>query len=215
MNTSSRTSTHLIANATDASSRPDLAQVRRIVSDIFESGMHAARVRSMANGVAGLLNASVLSVHAIGQAYASLAKIHPKNGVKQVDRWLGNDGVHLDTLMQLWCKHILGDTTEPNIAIDWTDFDDDHSMLCIYQVTRLGRALPICWKTMRKSQMKKRRTEQELALIETLDRWLAPNTRVTLLADRGFGYQELYELLAILGWDYVIRFRQGVGIHWF
>lgn len=60
---------------------------------------------------------------------------------------------------------------------------------------------------MRKSQMKKRykkeikntAVQQELAFIETLDRWLASNTRVMPLANRGFGYQELYELLAMLG----------------
>ena len=215
MNSSLRTSARLVAKAPDERSTLNLEHVRRVMSEIFEPGMHAARVRSLANGVAGLLKAAVLSIHAIGQAYASLAPISPKSGVKQVDRWLGNNGIHLDTLMALWCKHLVGDSTELCFAIDWTDFDDDdHSTLCIYQVTRLGRALPICWKTVRKSQMKKCRTEHELALIETLDQWLAPNTRVTLLADRGFGYQELYELLSMLGWDYVIRFRRDIWVHW-
>ncbi|MCC6214173.1 MAG: IS4 family transposase, partial [Polyangiaceae bacterium] len=44
------------------------------------------RVPSLGNGVAGVLNAAMLSIHAIGQAYARLAGITPKAGVKQVDR---------------------------------------------------------------------------------------------------------------------------------
>lgn len=51
------------------------------------------RVPSLGNGVAGVLNAAMLSIHAIGQAYARLAGITPKAGVKQVDRMLGNDGI--------------------------------------------------------------------------------------------------------------------------
>jgi hypothetical protein len=33
---------------------------------------------------------------------------------------------------------------------------------------------------------------------------------VTLLADRAFGYAELYELLGTYGWDYIIRFRENI-----
>jgi hypothetical protein len=32
------------------------------------------------------------------------------------------------------------------------------------------------------------------------------------LADRGFGDHKLYELLATLGWDYVIRFRASIVV---
>ena len=80
------------------------------MSEVLEPGIHAG-VRSLAKGVAQLLKAVVLSVHAIGQAYASLAYIPPKSRITRVDLWLRNDGVRLDTLMQLWCKHIVGDST--------------------------------------------------------------------------------------------------------
>ncbi|WP_437570352.1 hypothetical protein [Sorangium sp. So ce542] len=53
---------------------------------VFGADLHALRVLSLANGVAGVLNAAVLSIHAIGQAYANVAKITAKSGVKQVDR---------------------------------------------------------------------------------------------------------------------------------
>jgi len=191
----------------------NLAHVRRIMDDLFGEQLHAARVLSLANGVAGVLTAAVLSLHAIGQAYARLAEITPKSGVKQIDRLVGNDGICLDKVMALWSRHVVGDAAEIRVAMDWTDFDDDdHTTLCIYQVTTHGRALPLCWKTLRKSELKKRRTGAEMALVERLDGWLSENTRVTLLADRGFGYQELYDVLGTLGWDYVIRFRQDIYV---
>ena len=43
-----------------------------------------------------------------------------------------------------------------------------------------------------------------------LDRWLPDSIEITLLADRGFGYAELYEQLGDQGWDYVIRFRENI-----
>lgn len=183
------------------------------MGDLFGGQLHAARVLSLANGVAGVLTSAVLSLHAIGQAYARLAEITPKSGVKQVDRLIGNDGISLELVMALWCRHVVGDAAEIRVAMDWTDFDDDdHTTLCIYQVTSHGRAMPLCWKTLRKSQLKKRRTATEMGLVESLNGWLPDNTRVTLLADRGFGYQELYDVLGTLGWDYAIRFRQDIYV---
>jgi hypothetical protein len=47
-----------------------LDHTRRFVKRIFASDLHALRVVSLANGAVGVLNAAVLSIAAIGQAYA-------------------------------------------------------------------------------------------------------------------------------------------------
>jgi hypothetical protein len=40
-----------------------------------------------------------------------------------------------------------------------------------------------------------------------------PGTKVTVLADRGFGDHKLYELLKDqLGFDFIVRFRGGVKV---
>ena len=94
------------------------------------------------------------------------------------------------------------------VALDWTEFDDDdHVTLCAYAVTRHGRATPLIWKTHKKSELEGHRTDWEHELVEQLHGAIPPNVAITLLADRGFGDQKLYELLTLLGWDYVIRFR--------
>jgi hypothetical protein len=189
----------------------DLDHTRQFVHGIFHEQVHAKRVLSLANGVAGVLQAAVLSVHAIGQAYAALAEITPKSAVKQIDRMLSNSALSLDVTLEQWARFVVGDHPSIVVALDWTDFEaDDHTTLCAFMVTTHGRAMPLCWKTVKKSELKDRRTALELEMIERLHGDLPEEVCVTLLADRGFGYQELYELLAGLGWDYVIRFRGSI-----
>jgi hypothetical protein len=188
-----------------------LDHTRSALEKVFGEDMHLARVRSLANGVAGVLNAVVVTIAAIGRAYAQVAGIKSKSGVKQIDRFLGNGGVVLDEVMPLWVQHVVGTTPRIVLAMDWTDFEnDDHTTLCVYAVTTHGRATPLAWRTVKKSTLKKRRTGYELDMVRRLHRWLPASVEVTLLADRGFGYAELYEELGALGWDYVIRFRQGI-----
>src|SRR5262249_24121248 len=71
------------------------SNIQGFVGALFGEDLHAKRVLSLANAVTGVLHAAVLAVHAIGQAYAKLAGITPKSGVKQVDRLLSNEGVVL------------------------------------------------------------------------------------------------------------------------
>lgn len=73
--------------------------------------------------------------------------------------------------------------------------------------------MPFLWQTCQKSKLKGQQTALEVAMIERLHRFLPPSIEVTLLADRGFGKSELYEVLEILGWDYVIRFRQVIRVN--
>jgi len=146
--------------------------------------------------LAGVLNALMLTIHAIGQAYAAMAHIEARSGVKQLDRLLSNVGVKLEALFPSWIRFVVGVRTELIVALDWTEFDAyDHVTLCAYAVTRHGRATPLVW---------------EHDLVQQLHRAMAPSVAITLLADRGFGDQKLYELLALLGWDYVIRFRGAI-----
>lgn len=189
----------------------DLEHTRALVDQAFGVDLHALRVVSLANGVAGVLNAAVLSIHAIGRAYAELAHTTPKSGVKQVDRLLGNDGIILEKVLRSWVRFVIGTHPSVLIAMDWTDFDaDDHTTLCAYLVTKHGRAMPLAWKTVKKSKLKDRQTALECEMVERIGSWLPDNVRITLLADRGFGKQEFYRVLQVLGWDFVIRFRGDI-----
>ena len=188
-------------------------QVAETVEKIFAGDLHARRALSIANGVVGLLDAAVLSIHAIGRGYAHATNKSEKHGVKQTDRLVGNSGIDVWLLFHPWAKFVVGERKEIVVALDWTEFDaDDHATLAGYLITSHGRATPLIWMTVRKSTLEGKRNDHEYRLIERLHECLAADVKITLLADRGFGDQKLYRLLEILGWDFVIRFRGNIMV---
>ena len=108
---------------------------------------------------------------------------------------------------------MLASRTEVVAALDWTDFDrDGQSTLVLHLITSHGRATPLLWKTVAKSELEDRRNEHEDALLLRLSAALPDPVRVTILADRGFGDQKLYVPLRELGFDFVIRFRGSIRV---
>lgn len=195
-------------------SRLDRIHATRLVEEIFEDqDLHAKRVESLANGVVGALRTSMLSVHMIGQAYAELASIRAKHGVKQVDRFLSNSAFDVWRLLESWASFVVGNRAEIVVALDWTDFElDDHTTLSAYVITSHGRATPLAWQTVLKSGLTGRRVEIERDFIQRVAKALPAGVRVTLLADRGFADKTLYPVLDALHWDYVVRFREVVFV---
>jgi hypothetical protein len=191
----------------------DSSAVHKFVEDLIGEDVHARRVLSLANGVVGVLHAATLAIHTIGEALATARSLNPKHAIKQIDRLLSNQGLNLDAISPRWIAFVLASRTEVVAALDWTDFDrDDQSTLVLNLITSHGRATPLLWKTVAKSELKDRRNEHEDALLLRLSAALPDAVRVTILADRGFGDQKLYVLLRELGFDFVIRFRGSIRV---
>jgi hypothetical protein len=72
--------------------------------------------------------------------------------------------------------------------------------------------MPLVWMTVQKSALKGLRNEVEDAVVLRLRELIPAEVKVTVLADRGFADQKLYALLGQVGFDYVIRFRQGITV---
>jgi hypothetical protein len=121
--------------------------VHSFVDELFGEGLHAKRVRSLANATVGALRASSLAVSAIGHGLALAQEGRlSRHAIKQVDRLLSNDGIDVDALMADWAGYCLGSRTEIVVAMDWTDFDaDGHSTLMLSLLTEHGRATPLLW----------------------------------------------------------------------
>ena len=191
--------------------RLSLKHIRGFVDGIFGEDMHAARVRSLGNAVAGLVHAAVLAIHAVGHAYAQLAGIHGKSGITQIDRLLSNQKLVLDDVQRQWVEFIVQGRSDIMLAMDWTEFEKDKfSTLAVCATNNHGRATPLAWRTYPKSELKDNMRRFECEMVERLKNWLAPSARVTLLADRGFGDRKLYEFLMRVGWDFVIRFKSNI-----
>jgi len=183
--------------------------IHRFVETLIGNDFHAMRVLSVANGVCGVFHAATLAIHAIGAALAQAQGLNPKHAIKQVDRMLSNVGIDMEGFFTQWVPFVLAQRSEALLSLDWTEFDvDNQSVICLSVVTSHGRATPLMWKTVVKSELKDRRNDHEDALL-SLFAELRPATlkQATVLADRGFGDQKLYEFLTELGLDFIIRFR--------
>jgi len=201
------------ASAARRSARPKLApkHILRFVDEVVGDDLHAKRVLSLANGVVGVIHAAALAIHFIGEGLAAATGADPKHAIKQVDRLLSNPGVSLAVFFARWVPFVVGPRKAIRVALDWTEFDRDGQVtIALYLLTRHGRATPLVWTTVRKRELKHRQGSYEDEVIELLHELLPEDVRVTLLADRGFGDQKRYAHLDLLGWSYVIRFRENI-----
>ncbi|ACG75309.1 transposase IS4 family protein [Anaeromyxobacter sp. K] len=192
----------------------DRDRITKLVSTIFAEDLHAKRVASLAGAAVGVLEGAALGIHAIGNSLAVAEGLKSKHAVKQVDRMLSNEGIPVWRLFGSWVPCVVGDRLEIVVALDWTDFDeDDQSTIALSMITSHGRATPLLWKTVMKSELKGWRNEHEDVLLERFREVLPEGVKVTVLADRGFGDQALYELLKDqLGFGFIVRFRGVVKV---
>jgi hypothetical protein len=192
----------------------DPSSIHEFIEDLIGDDLHAQRVRSVTNGVIGVLHAATLAIHAIGEGLAVAMGLDPKHAIKQVDRLLSNRGVDVEVLAPLWVSFVLAERKDIVVALDWTDFDgDEQTTLVLNVITTHGRATPLLWKTVTKKGLKTRRNDYEDDLLRRLRDAVPDDVRVTVLADRGFGDQKLYQYLrGELGFDYVIRFRGNIRV---
>ena len=189
-------------------------RVHAFVSAIFDHDLHEKRVASLADATVGALRGAQLAVGALGRALAVAKELDGKHAIKQVDRLFSNTGVDVWKLFGNWVPFIIGQRPEVVVALDWTDFDQDNqSTIALHLVTKHGRATPLMWKSVVKSELKEWRNEHEDSLLERFREVVPAATRVTVLADRGFGDHKLYELLKDqLGFDFIIRFRGVIKV---
>lgn len=179
------------------------------VSDLVGSDIHAKRTLSLSNATVGVLASTSLSIHAIGHGLAYAYGTTSKHSIKQVDRLLSNQGVDLDELFPLWVKDVLGQRKEVVVVLDWTDFDkDDQTTLELSLVTSHGRATPLMWRSVLKSELKGQRQQIESKMILDFAILVEGEVKVTVLADRGFDdHAFLGFIQGLKNFEYVIRFR--------
>lgn len=98
--------------------------------------------------------------------------------------------------------------------MDWTDFAaDGQTTIMLSLITRHGRATPLVWLTVETASLKNHRNEYEYQVLVRLADALPADTKVCIVADRGFGDQKLYRVLSEeLKFDYVIRFRGNITV---
>jgi hypothetical protein len=189
-------------------------QVHRGLIGLFDGDLHAKRVLSLANATLGVVRTASLAVNTIGQGLALARGLVTKHAIKQVDRLLSNEGIDIDAALRHWIPYVVGPRTSINVAMDWTEFDaDGQATIMLSLLTRHGRATPLLWLTIDTATLKNHRNECEYQALVRLAEALPADTKVCIVADRGFGDQKLYRVLTgELKFDYVIRFRGNIMV---
>ena len=189
-------------------------EVRQALGAVLGEDLHAKRVDSLSGATLGVLRSASLAVCAIGQGLAAARGLKPKYAVKQVDRLLSNPKINVDDILGRWVPYVVGARTSIVVALDWTDFDADRqATIMLSLITDHGRATPLVWLTVDKRTLKDHRSLYEHRVLVRLAELLPADTKVCVVADRGFGDQKLYRMLTEeLHFDYVIRFRGNIAV---
>jgi len=194
--------------------RLSFAAVREVLGGVLGEDLHAKRIASLCDATLGVVRSGSLAVCAIGQGLAAARALNPKHAIKQVDRLLSNAKINVDDILVLWVPYIIGARRSILVALDWTDFDADRqATIMLSLITDHGRATPLVWLTVDKRTLKHNRSLYEHRVLVRLAELLPADTKVCVVADRGFGDQNLYKVLTEeLCFDYVIRFRGNIAV---
>lgn len=191
----------------------DEGRVHAWLTELFEDDLHARRVLAMSHVTLGVIHAASLGIHAIGRALADARGTLSKHAVKQVDRFLSNEGISVSQLAAQWVPYVLGERSEALVSLDWTEFaKDGQTTLVASLITTHGRATPLLWHTADKTELKGSRSAIEDALLARLREVIPADVRVTVLADRGFADRKLFEHLARTGFGYVVRIPEKTQV---
>jgi hypothetical protein len=163
-----------------------------------------------------LMQNPVLGIAAMGRSLAMAGNTTAKHAIKRVNRFLGNTAVNLEVACGDLIATVVGDAQEVVLTLDWTDpkTKDSQFQTLSINLRAHGRALPLLWKTVRKTDLKGRMREYEEALCTKAAALLPAGCQVILLADRGFATVQFFRFLDCLGWDWVIRSKGNVLVRW-
>jgi len=118
-----------------------LKDVRAFIEGLYDRGLHAKRVGSLAAATLGVMTGASRAVAMIGQALAEARGLATKHVIKQVDRLLSNGGIDVWQSFARWVPHIVTSREQIMVAKEWTDFDaDDQATLALNLVTDPGRS---------------------------------------------------------------------------
>jgi hypothetical protein len=117
-----------------------------------------------------------------------------KHAIKRVNRFLGNRDVNLEVACGDRIATAVGDAREVILTLDWTDPNtkDGKFQTLSLNLRAHGHALPLLWKTVRKTDLQGRMREYEEALCGQAAALLLAGCHVILLADRRFATVQFF-----------------------
>jgi hypothetical protein len=203
--------THLISILM-AVSRTLFKDIKRNL--ISEKNVYAPAVRErlmvLCHMIYSCLVTQNCSIQKMGEHIATVDEKDSESGVKQAKRWLKSQYTDYDLHFFTYLSPlltILATTGELILVIDGSETGKKCISLLI-SVVYGKRAIPICWVT-RKGKKGHFPQEMHIDLVEKvaelLTKTIPSTTRVVFLGDGEFDGSKLLDVVAHLGWEFVLR----------
>jgi hypothetical protein len=176
--------------------------VRKILRPCLDV-VHAARFAALCTVVEAAIRARRASIAAIGRSLEGRAA--PKHGIKQVDRLLSNNRLHLERTeyFKAIAAYLLRKVRRPVIIVDWTQAAGDLLAL-VAAVPIGGRAVPVYEEVHPLRKLGNARVQSRF--LGNLQRVLPRGTTPIVVTDAGF-HGPFFRAVLELGWDFVGRVR--------
>ena len=178
-----------------------------LVAQVFQ-GLHAKRRRTLATLMAALVTVGRVGVASLGRAIPG--RVAPKHRIKQVDRFLSNDGIHVDDCCEDLTGVVIGPRKSIRIAIDWTAVGPWDVLVASMVIQRRGQ--PLYWAACDHNHFTRSQNAIEDAFLTRLRLMIPRDVEVTLLFDRGFRRVSLVQHLRKLGFHFVIRAMDDIVV---
>jgi len=150
------------------------------------------------------------SLAQLGRELAGQSALAAKQGIKRVDRFVGNTRVEPSEAMRGVVQWFAPPQKKLLMSLDWVDI---RHFQCLVLAARLrGRALPLLWAVYRYEDVYRSQNNLEYGLLRLFHTMAAASVRVTLLADRGFGRTEMARVCQELKFHYIIRIPPSVWV---
>jgi hypothetical protein len=188
------------------------------ITDFFST--HGKLRKSQRTTLAALVWALIrqprLGIAAIGRSLATAKTTKAKHTIKRVDRFLGNSRIDMAVAFGDLIDTVVGSARTVYLTLDWTDpkTKDQRFQILSIHVRAHGRALPIAWITVAKTDLKNQMRRYEEALCTQVADLLPATCHPILLADRGFATGQFFRFLDALGWDWIIRSKGNIWVQW-
>lgn len=165
--------------------------------------VHVRRLAAVIKVVEGIIRADRLVPATIGRNLPGRA--NPKDGIKCVDRLLGNPHMVTDrrAIFQAVAEQLLHGAPRPVILVDWTQSGGTHEAL-VAAVPIGGRALPVYVEVHPLKKLGNAVVEREF--LNALKTVLPPEGQAVIVSDAGFK-GPFFQTVRELGWDFLGRVR--------
>lgn len=167
------------------------AKFKTWLTSVFDENWHHFQCKCVTAFFMGVYLARSFVLAKVGRYAASTNNAYPRHGIKRLNRFLKNDRISFEKMTAVYVeqfKRFIKNRKQITLAVDWTVFKEKFMLFGIGLIGKRRRTIPIAFNGYKKGEMEELQSQNkiEMELLTKLLMVVPMNTRVTIIADRGF-----------------------------